>query len=79
MEDRLMKISKQNKQLEIELNYAKQQLGGQSDGQYFYVLFSLHMITVWWYMMVIFSRGYAKHRNDYCCGSEYANLSLTHM
>ena len=25
----------------------------------------------------IFSRGYAKRRNGYCCGSEYANLSLT--
>lgn len=29
MEDRLMRINKQNKQLEIELNYAKQQLGGK--------------------------------------------------
>ena len=27
----------------------------------------------------IFSRGYAKRRNDYCCGLEYANLSLTPM
>ena len=27
----------------------------------------------------IFSGGYAKRWNDYCCGSEYANLSLTQM
>ena len=27
----------------------------------------------------IFSRGYARRRNYYCCGSEYANLSLTQM
>ena len=28
---------------------------------------------------MVFSRGYAKRRNDYCCGSEYANLPLTQM
>ena len=27
----------------------------------------------------IFSRGYAKRRNDYCCVSEYAILPLTQM
>ena len=30
-------------------------------------------------LLFIISRGYAKRRNDYCCGSEYANLSLTQM
>ena len=29
--------------------------------------------------LIFFSRGYAKRRNDYYCGSEYANLSLTQM
>ena len=27
----------------------------------------------------ILKRGYAKRWNDYCCESEYANLSLTQM
>jgi len=28
---------------------------------------------------ILFSRGYAKRRNDYCYGAKYANVSLTQM
>ena len=45
-------------------------------------LFSVHWNIMGFYHEekdIVFSRGYAKRRNDICCGSEYANLSLTQM
>ena len=46
---------------------------------FIYVCCTILFLVISCYFSWVFSRGYAKHRNDYLLGTDYANVSLTQM